>query len=61
MGQFDRLVALDPGDPDAQTSLGVVFSRVGSYEQAVGAFQEALRIDPDHEDARARLREIELR
>lgn len=45
----DRLVA------DAQYNLGVLYFQAAEYEQAIAAFQEALRKEPNNADARFNL------
>ena len=46
---------LKPGDPDIVANLGTVLALRGDLEGAIAAYQQALRIDPNHKTARANL------
>jgi len=46
---------LEPGDADIVVNLGTVLALQGDLEGAVAAYQQALRIDPNHKTARANL------
>jgi Flp pilus assembly protein TadD len=45
--------ALAPQDPEAWTDLGAAWEAGGQPDRALGAFREALRLDPDSERAHA--------
>jgi tetratricopeptide (TPR) repeat protein len=51
----DRLAATSPRDPEGFFKLGEWCEKEGLHEQAVRAFEQAIRIDPDHPQARAAL------
>ncbi|PYV85230.1 MAG: hypothetical protein DMG05_23185 [Acidobacteria bacterium] len=48
-------VRLRPGDADIRTDLGTVLASRGDLPGAIQAFEEALKLDPEHEVARAHL------
>lgn len=48
---YRQAVALAPGDPDLRTDLATVLFLGGSPAEAIGEFEEALRIDPVHPQA----------
>jgi tetratricopeptide (TPR) repeat protein len=41
-------VATDPSDPKGYVELGNQYAEVGEYEQAAGAYREAVRLDPSN-------------
>lgn len=43
----DRALALAPRDPATLDTLGVVYTQIGDYDQAIVAFREATSIAPD--------------
>lgn len=45
---YERYLALDPGNPDALTDLGICLRSQGQLDAALARFQEARRIAPDH-------------
>ena len=47
--------SLSPDDADVQTNFGTVLALNGDLPGAVHAFEQALRIDPNHQTARANL------
>jgi spermidine synthase len=51
--------ALDPADPGVHNDLGVALAQQDLEVPAQRAFEQALRLDPEHEDARANLRRLE--
>jgi tetratricopeptide (TPR) repeat protein len=44
-------VRLDPGSADSQNNLGIAYARRRMPDEAIRAFQEAIRIMPSHADA----------
>ena len=58
---FEQVVAVDPDDADARANLAFALAAAGERERAALAFREALRIQGDHEGARAGLQDLELR
>jgi arylsulfatase A-like enzyme/predicted negative regulator of RcsB-dependent stress response len=58
---LSRAVAINPTLAGAHNALGVAYIRRGDRQRAVAEWQEALRIRPDYEDARANLERVERR
>lgn len=56
--RLQGLLALDSENAEAHTNLAVVFLRLGRVDQARAEFREALRINPQQQEARDALREI---
>jgi tetratricopeptide (TPR) repeat protein/mono/diheme cytochrome c family protein len=52
---FAAAAKLRPGDADVWTNLGTLAARQGQMQQAISAFEQALRINPDHVVAKANL------
>ena len=46
-----RAIAIKPDYAEAYNNLGVTYNKLGQLEQAVQAYEEALKIDPDYADA----------
>jgi tetratricopeptide (TPR) repeat protein len=46
LAQFQRAVALEPANPDAQFYLGLSHSRLGDYAEAIPALERALQLAP---------------
>jgi len=44
-------VRINPDDASAHNNLGLAYSILGKYEEAIKSYKQAIRIDPD--DARA--------
>jgi len=44
-------VRLNPELKDAQFSIGTIYLRLGDYDRAIAAYQEAVRIDPQYAPA----------
>lgn len=55
---FTRVTSLEPGNAAAWFNLGALNRLGGDNESALEAYEEALRLDPDDEDARNAIREI---
>jgi Flp pilus assembly protein TadD len=53
-----RAVEVSPDDPGARDVLGRALAVHGKYDEAIGEFEQALRIDPGHEDARTHLERV---
>ena len=53
-GKFDESAALlgERNDADAQYNRGNAFARSGRLEEALAAYERALKLDPKHDDAR---------
>ncbi len=45
---YHRALELKPDDPDLRTDLGVCLQATGRHEEALAAFAEAQRADPQH-------------
>jgi tetratricopeptide (TPR) repeat protein len=55
MGQFvdalkvyAKAIILTPHDPELRNDLGLVYFNIGSYNEAIKAFKQALEIDSDN-------------
>lgn len=46
--KFQLLLAKDPQDPMLHYGLGIELSRSGRFEEAVGSFEEAIRVNPKY-------------
>jgi tetratricopeptide (TPR) repeat protein len=45
---YTRFLALQPGEPDVLSDLGVVYRGLGEPDKAIAHFDEAQRLAPDH-------------
>jgi Flp pilus assembly protein TadD len=52
VGPLQEAIRLRPADPAGHSDLGVVLSALGRMDEAVEAFEEAARLDPDHFEGR---------
>lgn len=52
---YDAALSLDANRVDVLTNLGVVLAQQGKYEQAIAAYQKALRVSPDFAPAQLNL------
>ena len=52
VGPLQEAIHLRPADPAAHSDLGVVLAALGRMDEAVEAFEEAARLDPDHFEGR---------
>jgi tetratricopeptide (TPR) repeat protein len=43
-----QIIAADPGRPEGHFALGVAYIEFECYTEAIAAFQEALRLNPEH-------------
>ncbi|HUI08403.1 MAG TPA: tetratricopeptide repeat protein, partial [Verrucomicrobiae bacterium] len=48
-------VAKRPDNPRAQSSVGIALGRMGRFQEAIGHFEQALRLKPDYADAHSNL------
>jgi Flp pilus assembly protein TadD len=48
VGPLQEAIRLRPGDAAAHCDLGLVLAALGRLDEAVEAFEEAARLDPDH-------------
>lgn len=46
---FRRAVALEPSQPALRNDLGSLYAVLGRWSEAIAAYDEALKLDPDHE------------
>lgn len=58
---YQRLVELDPYNPEAWNNLGTMYATLGQYEPAVDALKKALKLDPNYRSAYINLTEIQKR
>jgi len=48
---YEKLIGMNPSDPDLYTSAGETFEAFGLFDQAYSAYQSALMLDPQHQAA----------
>ena len=48
VGDFDRAIALDPGDAESYYERGMARMELGQYPQAIEDLGQAARLDPQH-------------
>jgi Flp pilus assembly protein TadD len=53
IAEYLEVLKITPKDPDAHTNLGLLLAGLGDTAQAKGHFSEALRLKPDHPQAKA--------
>jgi Flp pilus assembly protein TadD len=58
---LSRAIAINPTLAGAHNALGVAYIRRGDRARAIAEWQEAVRIRPDFEDARANLGRVGVR
>ena len=56
--ELERAVGLEPTRASAQLNLAVAYAELGRYDEARARAQEALRLQPDHPQARALLEKL---
>jgi len=71
LGQLDRfpeaaeeflcLTRLEPGNIRHYYNLGQAYESFGNYLQAIGAYEKALQIEPDHKNSKERIKVIETK
>ena len=49
---YNKSLALAPNNADVLTDLGVMYRRIGNFQQAVASFDQAIQANPKHETAR---------
>jgi uncharacterized protein HemY len=49
---YERRLALKPGEPDVMTDAGVCYRELGDFPKALGLFDRAMTIAPDHWQSR---------
>jgi tetratricopeptide (TPR) repeat protein len=49
---YERRLTLKPGDPDVMTDMGVCYRELGDFQQALGLFNQAQALAPDHWQSR---------
>ncbi|WP_020675627.1 tetratricopeptide repeat protein [Geopsychrobacter electrodiphilus] len=45
---YDKALAIKPNDPNVLTDQGVMFRKVGWFDKAIHAFEQASKADPTH-------------
>jgi tetratricopeptide (TPR) repeat protein len=50
-----KILEADQQNPDAHTSVGEFYARLGRYREAIAAYQEAIKLGDDSPDAQALL------
>lgn len=61
--EFERIIALDPGEPKGSTArydVAIAYAHLGAYDRAAARLQEALVLDPGFAAAAANLVSVEL-
>lgn len=53
--QYEAMFKKDPRNTQIYYSFGVVYAKKGDFEKAISYFKDALKFDPQHENARANL------
>ncbi len=59
--RYEGLLQIDPTLADVWLNLGAVLALVGNYDEARAAWQQALRYDPDHAEAKRYLSQLPRR
>lgn len=58
--EYNRSIALNPYDPEAHFGLGEALRLKGLHDEAEASVREAIRLDPEHHDARLNLAVLHL-
>ncbi len=45
---YDKALAIDGNDPNVLTDQGIMFRKVGWFDKAMSAFEQAAKVDPTH-------------
>ena len=48
---LNRVVQSHPDDPEAYNTRGVAYAKIGRFDQAIGDFSQAIKLDPRHASA----------
>ena len=51
-------VQINPGSAQTRNNLGISLARMNRFPEAIEQFEQALRIQPDFEQARSNLRDL---
>ncbi len=51
VGTYEKVLAIDPGYPEAHINIATIYYYSGKYDQAIVQLQELIKTDPDHKDA----------
>lgn len=57
--EFSTALQLDPNNPEIHFSMAFLLEQMGRRKQAITHYREALRFQPDFEEARKRLASLE--
>jgi Flp pilus assembly protein TadD len=60
VGHLTKAVQENPKDPDAQSMLGFSYRKLGTFDKSMEHYQAALKVDPNHRNAREYLGELYL-
>jgi tetratricopeptide (TPR) repeat protein len=53
-----KAIELDRNEKDVWYNRGIAYLEIGENERAIADFREALRVNPQDEDARTRLKQL---
>jgi len=56
IGQYQKVIALDPADFEALNNLGVAYAMQGELEKAIAEWEKVLKIDPGNKSAQDNVR-----
>ena len=56
---YERALEITPNDAVLRNKLGILYGRTRNYEKACDQFREAVRIDPNYDDASSNLKHCE--
>lgn len=49
---YSQYLAINPGNPDMRTGLGIMYHRLGNFDRAIEEFKRAAQSDPKHVNSR---------
>jgi tetratricopeptide (TPR) repeat protein len=52
---YERALGTQPNNPDVRTDLGVMYRRLGRFDEAIQQFEQARKLSPEHENSRYNL------
>lgn len=61
VAEFKKALALKPDDEKSWASMGVAYSNLDCDDDALAAYQQALKINPDYATAKANIRSSKIR